>query len=195
MIAAILASLVLWPMYLALSLVLDVVGLFLLVPLSLARAWRWRYSRVYAGRNMTVWRGGRLTWLWGNEEDGVAGPEWWRERTGVARYGWLNGCWSAYRWSALRNPTNNLRFVPFINPVIDPHAIRWVGRGDPETLGSWSFTWQGAYAGFRCSFRFRGGGYRLWLGWKLLPRDAQGVADTDYRKPRCGWATQFKRIS
>jgi hypothetical protein len=204
MILAILASLVFWPLYLGLSLLLDIVGLVLLVPLSAAHAWRVTASTPYPGRLVESWRGWPLTWPWGNEEDGVTGPPWWRVRMGLPVT--VNGPWwrealSAYRWGALRNPSNNLRFVPLINPRIDPERIDW--RTDEYDYANdyarpqlvfWAFTWQGLYAGFRAHIYFRGSLYRLWLGWKLKPEDAQGVPPDDMRAPRCGWATQLKRI-
>lgn len=223
MITAILASLVLWPLYLALALTLDVLGLVLLLPLSALRAWRFRGSMAFAAdgsplsdnwrtmedadvpRHITSWRGGWLTWLWGNEEDGVTGPGWWRERTlGGYSLGppWYVRALSAYRWSALRNPSNNLRFVPLINPVIRPEAIRarvwsrtprWPAWRLPRVYET-ILTWQGVYSGIRCHIAFRGAQYRFWLGWKLKPEDAQGIPPGDMRAPRCGWATQFKRI-
>src|SRR5690606_23980281 len=142
---AILASLILWPLYVGVALTLQLVGLVLLVPLCLFRMWSWRRSYVAQFRPrgpIAAGWGGWLTWLWGNEEDGVNGPMWWAERTRAYDGGRLRLAWSAYRWSALRNPVNNLRFVPGINPVIDPARVRhW-------REGRWAFTWQGLYAGF-----------------------------------------------
>jgi len=219
MILAILASLVLWPLYIAVALVLQLVGLVILVPLCLTRAWVHRDSRVYAADgtprslypmalpyNVAAWRGGWLTWLWGNEEDGVYGPLWWQHRTGTylsPSGGWrhkLRVAWSAYRWSALRNPANNMRFIPWINPAIVPAHIQhipvWTWPATSPSYGSslgW-FCWQGVYSGL-CLFPvIRGQQFRLWIGWKLKPEDRRGVPDTDMRKPRCGFAMQFKRI-
>lgn len=192
MLTRILLSLPLWLAYTAAALALDVIGLVILLPLSATHAWKSRQSKVY-GREfrkptmLMAWRGGWLTWLWGNEEDGVTGPIWW----GLQNAGkplWL----VAYRWSALRNASNNMRFIPVINPVIDPERIRWsMGGGH-----SWEviYTWQGIYSGIHVTFPARGTFYSLWLGWKLKPSDAVGVADTDMRKPRCGFALQLKRI-
>lgn len=211
----ILRSLPLWLGYSLVALVLDIIGLVIMLPLAGFRLWRVRGSKVYRApmvRKVTAWRGGWLTWLWGNEEDGVTGPTWWEQRTGV--YLWpedvpkwrqcLKMAWSAYRWSALRNPSNNMRFIPGINPVIRPEAVRsW------EWLASWAgpsldvrlprldyavLTWQGMYSGIRCHIAFRGEIYRFWWGWKLKPTDASGVPPDDMRAPRCGFATQFKRI-
>jgi hypothetical protein len=219
--ARIVRSLPLWLAYSLVALALDILGLVWMLPACACHAWCVRGSLVYKSkpgeggaarvgqplmRLVTAWRGGWLTWLWGNEEDGVTGPHWWWNRTchGYARHNapWWVSAWSAYRWSALRNPSNNMRFVPVINPVIDPARVRsWEWRKPyPMTIAKVPrlveaiYTWQGPYAGIRCHIEFRGGLYRFWWGWKLKPEDAQGVSPTDMRAPRCGFATQFKRI-
>lgn len=191
MILRILLSLPLWLAYTALEVVLDVIGLFVIGGLALTQSVTARRSKFWP-RLVVTWKGGWLTWLWGNEEDGVVGPTWWTQ---------LNpnrgGRWLAFHWSALRNPVNNLRFVPGINPVIEPKRIKfidWVSEpGKPDVIVV--YTWQGIYSGLLILFPFRGGTFRFWLGWKLKPEDRSGVADTDMRKPRCGFAIQFKRVA
>jgi hypothetical protein len=202
-ILAVLASLLLWPLYLGLFIPLALLGVPLLAVLSLFRAWRYRLSQFpqfNETRNqypLAAWLGGRWTWLWGNEEDGVDGPDWWRDRMGIVPVvGKLSlrqrlvRSWAAYRWSAFRNPVNNLRFIPYLNPVIVPTRIRhklWGSNGA-------AFTWQGPYAGLLMFPVIRGRVFRFWLGWKLKPADAQGVAPDDMRRVRCGFAIQFKAI-
>lgn len=197
MLFAILASLVLWPPYIALELVLNIVGLVILAPMSLLRLWKPRRSLAYTSPRadhkpdlITVWRGGWLTWLWSNEEDGLF-PFWWV----FERHPTWHASRLAYVWAALRNPSNNLRFVPFINPVIDPPRVRFRYFLAGKKRGRITFTWQGPYAGLMWNPTFGGRMYRFWLGWKLKPEDMKGVADDDMRKPRCGWAIQFKRIA
>jgi hypothetical protein len=87
------------------SLVLTVVGFFLIGFLAYFYAWQLVAAKFQ-------WRGGLLTWLWSNEEDGIVGP-------GMA----LNR-WNAFYWSALRNPCNNLRFVPGVSGVGRPLLYR-----------------------------------------------------------------------
>jgi hypothetical protein len=88
------------------SLLLSAVGVVLLIPLSLARAWR--IKRVQPPgltmRWVMVWKGGRLTWLWGNDEDGVVGPTWYAKRFKDVRI-------RAYLWSAWRNSASNFRWA------------------------------------------------------------------------------------
>jgi hypothetical protein len=86
------------------ALVVMVVGWFLLLPLAWFRAWTPRYSLHYPERIVDVWRGGQLTWIWGNEEDGVTGAAFYRAQFKDARV-------CAYLWSAWRNSANNLRWV------------------------------------------------------------------------------------
>jgi hypothetical protein len=77
--------------------VLMVLGWVLLAPLCLVRAWRPTYSHKHPYIN--VWRNDTIDAIWGNEEDGVTGDDFylpttdWRIR--------------AYLWSAWRNSVNN----------------------------------------------------------------------------------------
>lgn len=198
---AILASLILWPVYLAVFLVLSAIGAVILAPLSLLGLYYWRPSMFPQFRGTSgeerrsVWSFGWLTWLWGNEEDGVTGPRWWRIRTDALVGGTLLArAWSTYRWSAHRNPVNNLRFIPGLNPRIQPDRIHYWSPG-PGTPGhQLTLTWQGVHAGLIAFPVIRGRTFRFWLGWKLKPQDAGGVADEDMRKVRCGFAIQFKRV-
>lgn len=86
------------------------IGVMLLIPLAATHCWTARESRYFAGRQVTVWRGGWLTWIWGNEEDGVTGEaSTQRAAYYAARYPSIG--LRAYIWSAWRNSANNLRFV------------------------------------------------------------------------------------
>lgn len=85
------------------------IGVVLLFPFAGLSAWTTRESRYILGRTITVWRGGWLTWIWGNEEDGVTGAPFYQ-----AQFKDIRVC--AYLWSAWRNSANNLRFV-----------FKWVG--------------------------------------------------------------------
>jgi len=196
MLKRILLSLPLWLAYTATALVLDVVGL-MLIPLMLA-------GNRFVVRISDIWpiptrvggevKGGlqvqwpRWAWLWSNEEDGVAGPTWY-----AARHPKWSGSKIAFFWSALRNPSNNMRFIPGINPVIVPKKIAYLEHHTETT--SIVYTWQGIFSGLLITFPIRGRIFRFWWGWKLKPTDVAGVPDTDMRKPRCGFAIQFKRMS
>lgn len=139
----------------------------------------------------------RWAWLWGNVNDGVWGPQWWRERNA----GWP--VWKlAFVWSAWRNPMNNLHLVPYLHPVIDPKRIRFVATSDdpahpsewePKPLGlQWSFTWQGIYAGVVVRYQWSQERHtQLRLGWKLLPKDRFGITPEDDRNGGCQFGVQL----
>lgn len=97
------------------SLLLSVIGWAILLPLALAGAWISQPSRIYE-RPVLAWRGGWLTYLWGNDEDGVTGALWYRTMHGESR-------WRAYLWSAWRNPVGNLRW--FVRRTSGPF-YRWI---------------------------------------------------------------------
>lgn len=80
------------------ALVLAAIGVPLIAVLVAGRWWVYDFNF-----QLHEWRGGRLTWLWGNDEDGIFGY-------GHRRIGFETR-WEAFYWCALRNPVNNLRFV------------------------------------------------------------------------------------
>lgn len=195
MLTRILLSLPLWLAYSAIEIVTDLAGL-LIIPVLLARKrFDVRFSDIWPKpvRISDELKGGlqcqwpRWAWLWSNEEDGVLGPTWYHER---------HPTWSgnriAFFWSALRNPSNNMRFIPVINPVIEPKRIAFQ-EWHPALNVDVIYTWQGIFSGLWVTFPLRGHIFRFWWGWKLHPEDVAGVSDTDMRKPRCGFAMQFKR--
>ncbi len=189
-------SVPLWLAYSSVAAMLWVIGVPLIAVLAWRRAWVIRPSEQYADKRMLrYWKGRWLMWIWSNSEDGVTGAQWYRE---------LHADWSeskqALMWSAFRNPTNNMRFIPIVNPRLRASRIRYRGEYDPETAAkqtgrvAYSFAWQGIYAGLYVIVPIRGRLYRFWWGWKIRPRDTAGIAITDYRYPRCGFATQLKRV-
>lgn len=93
---------------------LFLIGLPVCGALAVLRAWR-----PIAGK--LQWRGGRLTWLWGNLENGIVGP------------GMTLNRWSVFYWSALRNSVNNLRYMPGISKVGRPY---WRKTWGPKP-GGW----------------------------------------------------------
>lgn len=84
----------------------------------------------------------RWAWLWGNDFDGLLGDKrgWWADNT---PFGWPVDSFAAmWWWAAIRNPVNNLRFVPGLNcPVADcmiSHAGQYVVEDKPG-MGGWQF--------------------------------------------------------
>lgn len=190
-------SIPLWLAYSAVALVLWIVGSLIIPVMAWRQSWDLRPSFAYADRRpVTCWRARIVDRVWGNAEDGVTGAQWYRD---------LHADWSDFKralfWSAFRNPTNNMRFIPFVNPRIRAARIHYRGAYDTEAAArasgriAWSYTWQGLYASLYVIVPVRGHFYRFWWGWKLRPRDTAGIAITDYRYPRCGFATQLKQVS
>jgi len=77
------------------SLVLTLIGYPLIAVLAAFKLWRLNMA---VNPSRWDWIGRELTWIWGNDEDGIFG------NGPITR-------WRAFYWSALRNPCNNLRFV------------------------------------------------------------------------------------
>lgn len=107
------------------SLILTVAGWPIVGVLAITYAWRLEAPPASALRwpNVTPaprfqWRGGALTFPWGNLENGIVGP------------GESLNRWNAFVWSALRNSANNLRFMPGVSKVGRPLWHRtWSIRG------------------------------------------------------------------
>lgn len=96
------------------SLAATLFGLILLIPFCLAQAWNPAESTLWKGRVIDCWSWTPLNWVYGNPEDGVSGQTAliWLNGTTQGRYQPdANPAWRAYRWSALRNSCDNLKYV------------------------------------------------------------------------------------
>lgn len=201
--------LLVWVLRFAVELPLWLLGL-VLVPIMAATGFYYERDSLYytdekKPRRVLAWRGGWLTWLWGNEEDGIDG-----------RYFALNGFLSdggplvrIIRWAALRNPVSNLRYVPLLNVKLDPARIEGSGDSYPETLlrawrrlggglgpPFWSFAAQGPYAGFALKWPFsKTRHFEFQIGYKIYPGDANAkpwsFINTS-RWPFCGIGLQLR---
>jgi hypothetical protein len=158
--------LAMWLAYVLVAIPLLVVGIPICYVLARLNYTVTRKSRYY-DRIITTWPD--LFWLWGNEEDGIF-PDWYEPALPRWKRAWY--------WTAFRNSTRNLPFVPLVGVRVKPGKVRFIGDADSTPLSAppagqsrWSFTWQGPYAGF---LWMRNGRrlYQLWFGWKLLPRHA-----------------------
>jgi hypothetical protein len=134
----------------------------------------------------------RWIWLWGNDEDGIADATYKQFDSMFMRI---------IYWSCLRNPANNLRFVPFLSCKIDPDNVLFIGTygSNPELILEynkkvplWYFAWDGWYSNYCHLFKWRNGLWKFWIGWKIYPDDITGV--TPYRINGAGFATQFKKV-
>lgn len=187
-------SVILWLARLAVFLPLAIIGIPIVCILARA-GWCEPIFSARFNRTVLQWRTRWLFWLYSNCEDGIDGlrggdpaQQWWADKTRG-----MTSQKRIFKWSALRNPVNNLRYVPFINPKFHSDRIRFVGLDHEmqDGEGGWFFIWQGLYSGFR----FETARWRFWMGWKFRPEDAKGVAADDTRLPRADFACQLKRIA
>jgi len=190
----ILLSVPIWLLRLAVLLFFAIVGL-LVVGVLAWQGWCWP---TYSARfNRTLLQFPLIAWPWCNYEDGVDGlrggdpaQQWWAEKTAG---------WGARRrifiWSALRNPVDSLRWVPVLNPKLDPARVRFIGMDHEPAKGEngWYYAWL-AGTPYSC-IRYERFGFRFFLGWKLHPEDAKGFQPGDVRAIRCDFACQLKRVS
>lgn len=96
------------------SLAATLLGLLLLIPFCLAQAWVETESTLWKGRVVDRWSWAPLNYLFGNPEDGVSGQRAlvWLNGTTQGRYlPEASPAWRAYSWSALRNSSDNLKYV------------------------------------------------------------------------------------
>lgn len=184
------------------SLPLEILGWFLIVPLALLNKYTTKKDiSIVNGREILNWKY-NFMYIWSNDEDGIAGgdnyldkPLWFR----------------IIYWSALRNSTNNLRYVRYLSCNINPEKINYILSDikdindnlvaspqlrdyDRDDLRFTSLVWQGIYSNYRIQFKMSGSIYRFWIGWKLYPADSLGISQADYRYKGAGFAIQFKKI-
>jgi hypothetical protein len=141
-----------WTLYQLVSLALTIAGWFLLTPFCVTHAWTLRpgLSSMFPGKAVWAWKGGWLMLPWDNEEDGIA-----------------NGAsptpWSAWYWSAFRNPCNNLRFCPGAAFVLkNKPVVKQTANGYVATCG-WRqcVVWHGLRIGWLITAD-ADVGYRSW---------------------------------
>lgn len=189
----ILLSVPFWLLRLAVFLPLAILG----IPLVYLLAWAEWHAPRYSSRFKRIvlqWRTPWLLYLFSNQEDGIDGlrggdpnQQWWADKTASA-----DTVWRIFEWSAMRNPVDNLRFVPLLNLRIDPAKVRFLGMDHEPAKGEggWYFAWHGVYSCIRYETR----SFRFWLGWKLKPEDSKGLPSNDARAI-CDFACQFKRVA
>lgn len=171
---------------------------YVMVPIAVSlKAYDYRESRIYKDRKILAFTHD-IFWLWGNEEEGIG---WYGDYDSISK--------KILYSEIIRNPVNNLRYVPFLSLKINPEKVKFYGslgsykdnldRSTVEKYDSdnelfWSITWQGLYSNIRVHFNLLDSNYRFWLGWKIYPEDIYGLPDWDHRKATAGFSTQLKRI-
>jgi len=151
--AAVLFPVTYWVAYQLLSLVVGVLGVLLFPLLWCVIGYDIRPTlcpRLWPGRNVESWRGGWLTALWGNEEDGIFGP--------YLTPGPITAA-TAFEWTILRNFANGMRLLPGASFMI--HT-------------SYTFTWGPVSLCFAGGWR-----WALWIGdrhagWLIKPNAQAG---------------------
>lgn len=108
-------------------------------------------------------------WLFGNDEDGFD-PSWYEEY----RPTWPRW-FRMWEWAAVRNSVNNLRFVSWFSPPLDPTMTKVA-----TYRNSW-IVWQG-WRG-----RIITPGYKWTIGFKYEPTDPMGILTRDIRKHGVGF--------
>lgn len=105
-------------------------------------------------KNLPKW-----LWIYGNDHDGTTGDKrgWWDENApfGLGENHWFSKWW----WTALRNPANNLRHVPFFSaPVRDADVVGgYYGNPDIGRNGiGYCLTWAKREDGWYRWFGFIG---------------------------------------
>lgn len=122
---------------------------------------------------------------------------------------------TSLRWSAIRNPANGLRYIPYISCKLDADKVHFMGSTisyakdeqynlmdiefrnaafnyDSNAADFWYYCFQGPYACYRWQGTFMGKRRRFWIGYKVGPWDIYGIAANDYRLPYAGFANQWK---
>lgn len=184
-----------WILFLIIRTILILVG-YIVVPIGvLTRNYETRASKYYT-RIIRAFKS-PLLWLWGNEEEGIGyygGKGWSLERRIL-----YSEC--------VRNPVNNLRYVPLLSVKIDVNRVGYIGnlklidesldelrKYDDDAYDFLCFTWCGFYSNIRYQGKIFGKRRRIWIGWKIYPEDIYGVSPTSHRYVSAGFATQFKVI-
>lgn len=179
---------------------------FVLIPISLLfKCYTVRKSKFF-DKDITAWT---LPFMypWGNEEDGILSGEEHKDKSEKFRI---------FYWTAIRNPVNNLRFLPIFSFKKDTSNLKFILKlKDTGTIltekGSEGFQilsdaeegkvsksfsylcYSGLYANYRAEFSFLGKQRRFWIGHKLYPSAKYRIPP--YQKHGIGFGSQFKVVS
>ena len=151
----------------------------------------------------------KLMWLWDNDEDGIDGHTWWADQNvGKSQWGLV---WSWY----LRNPVNNLKYIPYFNPIItNPLHNQYIGTAmdnlledtNPRAENQWFYCWKFPHWGFYYyNYDFSKNTYtKFFIGWRIRPQDDIAFDENDgrwahndprwinYKNKTVGFAGQFR---
>lgn len=124
--------------FLALSgLILDVLGLFVV-----AIAIPFRVSAVSGSDGRPIVNLPKWAWLWGNDYDGLLGDKLGEWATEVPFGVPITSYFAMWWWAAIRNPSNNMRFVSLWAAPIIGSTITYKGDAhvrDSNGQAGWQF--------------------------------------------------------
>jgi hypothetical protein len=133
-----------------------------------------RPSRIYP--ELEILTAPKWLHILGNEQEGYDSP--------FAKS--LHPTWKPFIrrfvWAAWRNKTSNVRFILWLHPAPEPERIGFIqGRNWWICWQGWAHNWQWVRS-------------KSWteIGWRYEPKDAQGVAETDWRQYGCGVAFRLR---
>lgn len=198
-----------WALYLTVvAIPMWLLGIPVCLYLSLTRQYEFRKSKLWS-YDILAWTP-KWVYPWGNEEDGVDGARggqkwsddtfqmaWWFKKT-AGWPEWLVLFW----WTAIRNPTNNLRFIKPFGFTLKPQD--YYDLTEVEDIGNAESpheTWPGKWKWFFARYRGYTALYvaysnvRFRIGWNIYPSDLayRNYFDDAYRTKGIGFKLQLQR--
>lgn len=183
-----------WILFIIFRTIMILIGWIVVPTAALFRAYYRTYDQHKADKNENPYVyhfSWKLMWLWDNDEDGIANDMYYKAP---------NLFLQIIYWSCIRNPANNLRYVPLFGAKLSPEKIRYIGTfgSDKKSAAAydikhplWFFCWDGFYSNIYILFNMGSVLYKFRIGWKIYPTYINGIPPV--RIPRAGFAIQLKR--
>ena len=123
-----------WTVYQILSLGVSLSGIPLIALMAAIRLWEVRdgWLNIFPGRKVWAWKGGWLTALWGNDENGLADGTEWANLPGPGPEPTFKTAWY---WAAWRNSANGMRLIPGACGNTGPKSRKDYSWGHVVTAG------------------------------------------------------------
>lgn len=178
-----------WLLYLSIQIPILLLGYITIPAMAALKRYEIRQSKFF-NRKIVAWKD-PLMYIWGNEEDGILNG--WMYKDVGSNFNQI------FYWSAMRNPTNNLRFIPFFSLKVDQAKVKFIGskvndiRDYDTNIPMWYLCWQGYQSSFRWQFMAFKKLWRFWIGWKVYPEDSLYPV-RGHRLHGAGFGLQFKAL-